>query len=44
MQLNCHKSRVVVTSLEADTPDNSPFVYCIQEPYLWNGNPCGLTK
>jgi hypothetical protein len=30
--------------MEADTPSNCPYLYFLQEPYLWEGNPCGLTK
>ena len=41
-QLNCHHSRVVHTSLEADLPDQSSFICLLQEPYLYEGNVCGF--
>jgi hypothetical protein len=43
LQLNCHKSRATITSLKADLP-STPFIYLLQEPYIWQSNPCGLTK
>jgi hypothetical protein len=44
MQLNCHKSRNVHTSLEADTPKTGLYIYFLQETYNHLLNPCGLTK
>jgi hypothetical protein len=44
IQLNCHKSRAVHTSLEADTPKTGLFIYFLQETYSYEQNPCGLTK
>ena len=43
-QLNCHHSRIVHTSLEADLPDQTSFICLLQEPYLYEGNVCGLDK
>ena len=43
-QLNCHHSRVVHTSLEVDLPLQSSFICLLQEPYLHEGNVCGLDK
>jgi hypothetical protein len=42
-QLNCHKSRLVHSSLELATLNNL-FIYFVQETYNHKGNPCGLTK
>jgi hypothetical protein len=42
-QLNCHKSRLVHSSLELATP-NDLFIYFLLETYNHKGNPCGLTK
>jgi hypothetical protein len=43
-QLNCLRSRVVHTSLEAKTPARNLYIYFLQETYNWNRNPCCLTK
>ena len=43
-QLNCHHSRVVHTSLEADLPLQSSYLCLLQEPYIYEGNVCGLEK
>ena len=42
-QLNCHHSRIVHTSLEASLPQSS-YICLLQEPYIHDGNVCGLDK
>ena len=43
-QLNCHHSRLVHISLEADLPQNSSYICLLQEPYIYEGNVCGLDR
>jgi ribonuclease HI len=43
MQLNCHRSRSVFDSLNANLPAGQ-FICLIQEPYLWQKNVCGLDQ
>ena len=43
-QLNCHHSPVVHTSLEADLPLQSSYLCLLQEPYIYEGNVCGLDR
>jgi hypothetical protein len=43
-QINCNHLRIVHTSLELAAPLDELFLTFLQEPYLHNRNPCGLTK
>jgi hypothetical protein len=43
-QINTHKSCSVFTSLNAALPSQGPYLYLLQEPYLYLGNVCGLDK
>ena len=43
LQLNCHRSREVLTSLGTSLPSGS-FLCLLQEPYLHNLNVCGLDR
>jgi hypothetical protein len=43
-QINCNHSQLVHTSLELAAPPYELLLTFLQEPYLHNRNPCGLTK